>query len=119
MRLVDICGFAYSDIGDKTKKIEITEDVMLNVTKYIMRSDHLEELHILFELPNDPTEYTFVEATDKSVGKQRFSRLMTKCLKHLGLKLNVHTNKRRGKKRKKGESMKIKKYSLQRMFDVK
>ena len=116
LELLKICGFAFSDVGDKIKKVTITEEMMAGVTNFIV-PERLNDFHLLFAVSNDPTKFEFVNVEDKNRGRQRFSTLMTKCLKHLGLKLGLHDGGKKKKSRSK-RSKKIKKYSLQRMFDV-
>ena len=88
--------------------------------------DRLNNFHTSFEVSKDPAHYEFVNVEDKGKGKQRFSTLMTKLLKHLGLKFQRHDKgKKRGArsksagKRGKGKKGNVLKYSLQKLFDVK
>ena len=125
LELLNICGFSYSDVGDKSKMIELKDEVMTGVTNYIVH-DRLNNFHTLFAVPKDPAQYEYVKVEDKGRGKQRFSTLMTKLLKHLGLKFQRQdkgrkrgARSRNAKKRKKENKGNVSKYSLQTLFDVK
>ena len=116
LELLKICGFTYKDVGNDKKRIELTTEKMKKVTEFI--KERIDNFNMLFEVSRNEDDYEFTENS----GKIRFIKNMTKFLKHIGLKLRPHdvrTRKSRKKSKNKKSEKEQKKYSLQRLFDLK